>query len=84
MKIVKIIITIVFILVMSALVIKIISVNNDDCLKAIAEDYCEDQGMSFHNVKFFNIFSCEENERAIRVETYKFLEDEIEGCKNNE
>ena len=54
----------------------------NDCLKEVAEDYCEDNGMEFSKLHILNKFSCIENERLVDFKIYNFLEDEIEECKD--
>ena len=55
------------------------------CLEEIAEDYCEEQGLYFDEISldFGWGFWCIENLRQTGFTRYKFLEDEIEGCKND-
>ena len=81
MKIVSIILIIVLIVLSSAFIMKIVNIINNDCLKEIAKDYCEDNDMAFNQIHLDKIFTCKENERTIDFKAYKFLEDEIEECK---
>ena len=77
------IIMIVLVLAIGVFVMTVITFNNNDCFKEIAENYCEDQGMSLDRIylaKTFS-FSCKEDERSMNREVYRFLEDEIEECK---
>lgn len=57
-----------------------------DCLEEIAEDYCEDNdmslGMVYVGVGIGKVFACEKDERSLRYEVYKFLEEEIEECRD--
>lgn len=54
---------------------------NNDCLEEVAEDYCEDNGMIFGNI-YGRGFTCKEDERSFTFKAYKFLDDEIEECKD--
>ncbi len=55
------------------------------CLEEIAEDYCESEGFYFDEISldFGWGFWCKENPRQTGFTRYNFLEDEIEGCKND-
>ena len=83
------IIVILGILVLFLMVILLLLPKNNDCLEEIAEDYCEDNNMDFVRVLGFNFilpgnFMCTENERSIKLKFYKFLEKEIEECKEKD
>ena len=54
---------------------------DDDCLEEIAEDYCESNGMIFGNI-YGRGFTCKEDERSFTFKAYRFLEEEIEDCKD--
>ena len=54
----------------------------NNCLKEIAEDYCEDNGMELDGIHILNKFSCREDERSIDFKVFNFLEDEIEECED--
>jgi len=82
MKIVQTILIIALVIVACVLIVRVVNVITNDCLKEVAEDYCEDKGMLLNQIHIDKIFTCKENERAINFEAYKFLEDEIEECKN--
>ena len=71
------------------LIIALVQISNEqnDCLKEIAEDYCEDNGLELGGIHrgiifYPGDFSCKEDERSAKLEFYKFLEDEIEDCKD--
>jgi hypothetical protein len=63
--------------------IKNIQVRNNDCLKEIAINYCEEQGMFYDKLwyDFTNSkFSCLERERGINSLLFKFTKEEVEEC----
>ena len=53
------------------------------CLKEIAEEYCEEQGLYSEKIDWFFgwRFYCKEYPRQLGYQVYIFLEEEIEGCK---
>ena len=87
MGLIKIIIILAICVAILWVVVSLVQVPSEeyDCLKEIAENYCEDNGMEFRKLTYFiypGDFTCVEDERSVRLKFYKFLEDEIEGCKD--
>lgn len=88
MGLIKTIITIAICIAVFCLVANLLQIPDDeyDCLEEIAEDYCEDNGMLlskvYISIEMRKVFTCEEDERSFSLKAYKFLEDEIEECKN--
>lgn len=86
MKIISSILTIALFLVFVVLIVRVANISDRDCLKEIAEDYCEDNDMSLYKVGYRlvsgGVFMCREDERSLGFKVYRFLEDEIEECKN--
>lgn len=83
MGLIKTIITIAICIAIFFIVLNYVQMPQDehDCLEEIAEDYCIDNGLVFDGMWFYQRFTCAGDERSIKVELYKFLEDEIEECK---
>ncbi len=69
-------------LIVTGVFVNVVSFFSDDCLRYIAEDYCEDNGLYFSGISFPNGFVCREDERSMDFKFYRFLEDEIEECED--
>ena len=75
--------TLVLISFLSFVIIKTIQVKNSDCLISIAKEQCSERGMVYEDV-YYDLsekFACKRDLRGISKESFKFLEEEIEGCK---
>jgi len=65
------------------MIIKNNEVKDNDCLKDIAINYCEEQGMFYDKLwyDFTNSkFSCLESERSDSSLIFKFTKEEVEEC----
>jgi len=75
----------VFLLIVSLsfFTIKINQVKNSDCLISIAKEDCSERGMVYEKVLWVlkPVFMCNEDGRSMESQMFKFLEEEIEGCK---
>jgi len=60
-----------------------ITTKNNNCLKEIANNYCEENNLFFDKIiwNFSPVFFCKENERKFQSERYEFLDEELEKCK---
>jgi len=68
---------------LSFVIIKNTKVKNSECLVSIAKEDCSEMGMEFEKVyyDFPEKFMCKEDLRSIDNKGFRFLEEEIEGCK---
>ena len=68
---------------MSFVIIKNTKVKNSECLVSIAKEQCSEMGMVYEKVwwNFKPVFMCNEDGRSMESQMFKFLEEEIEGCK---
>ena len=74
---------VVLICFVSFIITKNFQVKNSDCLISIAKEQCSEMGMEFEKVyyDFPEKFMCKEDLRSIDNKGFRFLEEEIEGCK---
>lgn len=61
-------------------VIPTLKARNSDCVKEIAQDFCEEQGYNFSEVKSHTSFGCCNYEREIEGIPFKFFKGEIKEC----
>ena len=81
-----IIIALVLIFIISTVVDIVIKTDYELCLEKIAIKECENKGMSYYshsdNYPMIKRFWCKEDLRTDESTIFLFLDEEIEGCKN--